>query len=137
LNDRILPKEGVPEIVIDGPPGSQRVSLQPAAGESTFAAEIPPLPAGIYSARLSLPVVDNLKSISFRVGSISQGLTRRRLDRYEMEQSASITDGTFSLLDEAEGMIDPIPIGQPIPLSAREQVPLWNRWELLLLFAGC
>jgi hypothetical protein len=63
-------------------------------------------------------------------------LVRRNLDRREMEQAAAITHGVFCTFEDASDLPGRIPPGHPVALSSRERVPLWNRWEVLLLFAA-
>ena len=53
-----------------------------------------------------------------------------------MEQAADVSHGVYATLLEASALPGRIAAGHPIPLSAREEVPLWNRWDVLALFAA-
>jgi hypothetical protein len=72
----------------------------------------------------------------FRVEAASDELVKRNLDRRELEQAASVTRGVFCTLDDASDLPARIPPGHPVPLSSRERLPLWNRWEVFALFAA-
>ena len=62
-------------------------------------------------------------------------LLRRRLDRVDLEAATRATHGRYFPIHEADRVPAEIPAGQPVPLSAATVIPLWTRWELLLLFA--
>ena len=114
------------------------VSLTKTAGQSTvFEGQAALLPLGSYHAWITDPSFREAPpSADFRVETGSEELVRRNLDRREMEQAAGISRGVFCTLEDAADLPGRIPPGHPVALSSRERVPLWNRWEVLLLFAG-
>jgi hypothetical protein len=114
------------------------IVLNRSAGHPTvFEGLATSLPLGVYHAWIASPSFrDAPPSVDFRVEAASEELLRRSLDRHELEQTARITHGDFSTLIEAESLPSRIPPGHPIPLSTRDRIPLWNHWEILVLFAG-
>ena len=53
----------------------------------------------------------------------------------ELTRTAELTRGRFYTIAEAARLPGDIPAGQPVSLETHDPIPLWNRWELLLLFA--
>jgi len=113
------------------------VSLARAVGQPTvFEGPAVALPVGSYHALVTNPSFrETPPSADFRVEAASDELIKRNVDRRELEQTAEISRGAYSSWDDALELATQIPPGHPVPLSARERIPLWNRWELLLLFA--
>jgi hypothetical protein len=114
------------------------VSLAKATGQGTvFEGQAASLPLGTYHAWVTDPSFREAPpAADFRVETGSAELVQRNLDRREMEQAAAISHGVFSTLEDASALPRRIAPGHPVALSSRERVPLWNRWEALLLFAG-
>ncbi|HXY37353.1 MAG TPA: hypothetical protein VEI07_24205, partial [Planctomycetaceae bacterium] len=95
------------------------------------------LPLGVYHAFVASPSFREAPpAVDFRVQATSDELLRRNLDRHELEQTAQITHGDFLTLSDASSLPSRIPPGHPVPLSTRERIPLWNHWEVLLVFAA-
>ncbi|HET6328292.1 MAG TPA: hypothetical protein VFG04_26660 [Planctomycetaceae bacterium] len=114
------------------------VALNRSPGHPTiFEGTATSLPLGVYHAWVASPSFrDAPPAVDFRIETASDELLRRNLDRHELEQTAQITHGDFLTLADASSLPSRIPPGHPIPLSTRERIPLWNHWEVLLLFAG-
>jgi hypothetical protein len=114
------------------------VALNRSPGHPTiFEGTATALPLGVYHAWVASPSFrDAPPAVDFRIETASDELLRRNLDRHELEQTAQITHGDFLTLADASSLPSRIPPGHPIPLSTRERIPLWNHWEVLLLFAG-
>ena len=79
---------------------------------------------------------DSPPAQNFRVNEPGQELRKRSLDIVELSQSASSTRGKFVMWYEAENILEELPPGTPVTLESQKPVPLWNRPELLLLFAS-
>jgi hypothetical protein len=116
----------------------RNVSLPRVAGQPTvFEGQAAALPIGAYHALVTSPSFrESPPATDFRIEAGSDELAKRDLDRREMEQAARISRGQYSGLAEASDLPSQIPPGHPVLLSARDRIPLWNRWELLVLFAG-
>jgi len=114
------------------------VTLSRSPGHPTvFEGTATSLPLGVYHAWVASPSFREAPpAVDFRVEAASDELLRRNLDRHELEQTAQITHGDFLTLADASTLPSRIPPGHPIPLSTRERIPLWNHWEVLLVFAG-
>ena len=57
------------------------------------------------------------------------------MDKSDMQQAAKQSNGRFYTLDEVDTLPTEIPLGTPIPLQTDNPIPLWNRGEVLSLFA--
>ncbi len=114
------------------------ITLNRSPGRPTiFEGTATSLPLGVYHAWVASPSFREAPpAVDFRVEAASDELLRRNLDRHELEQTAQITHGDFLTLGNASSLPSRIPPGHPIPLSTRERIPLWNHWEVLLVFAG-
>jgi hypothetical protein len=114
------------------------LSLTKSAGQATaFEGQAALLPLGTYHTWITDPSFREAPpATDFRIETGSEELVRRNLDRREMEQSASISRGVFCTLEDAADLPGRIPPGHPVALSSRERVPLWNRWEVLVLLAA-
>ncbi len=108
-----------------------RVPQTPAV----FEGQLTSAPEGSYHAWVATPTFrDAPPSRDFRVEATDRERQRRGLDRAELEQTAKRTFGQYRSLWDAAELPAQIPAGQPVPLEIQEPIPLWNRWELLLLF---
>jgi hypothetical protein len=140
FDERSLPAAtGTVTVTIERRNGERRtVSLAKALGQATvFEGQAALLPLGTFHAWVSDPSFrESPPATDFRVEASSEELTKRNLDRRELEQAASISHGVFCTLDNALDLAGQIPPGHPVPLSSREKIPLWNRWEILALFAA-
>ncbi|HEV7998247.1 MAG TPA: hypothetical protein VGP63_00105 [Planctomycetaceae bacterium] len=126
-------------VIVERRNGERRtVTLSRSPGHPTnFEGTATSLPLGVYHAWIGSPSFrDAPPAVDFRIETASDELLRRNLDRHELEQTAQITHGDFFTLADASSLPSRIPPGHPIPLSTRERIPLWNHWEVLLLFAG-
>jgi hypothetical protein len=113
------------------------IALTKLAGLATvFEGQAASLPVGTFHAWITNPSFREAPpATDFRVEAASEELIKRNLDRRELEQAATISRGVFCTLDDAADLPARIPPGHPVPLSSRERLPLWNRWEVLALFA--
>jgi hypothetical protein len=140
FDERFVPAAtGTVTVTLERRNGERRtVALTKAAGQATvFEGQAASLPLGTFHALITSPSFREAPpATDFRVEASSNELLKRNLDRRELEQAASVSRGVFSTLDDALDLPSKIPPGHPVPLSSRERLPLWNRWEVLLLFAA-
>lgn len=139
LDERLVPVEtdGVTVMVERSGDVQRPVTLSrvPEAA-AIFEGRLNRADAGQYHAFVSAPSFNDVPpSTNFRVETPRRELERRRLDRAELTQSAEMTDGRFYTLADVAQLPDDVPRGQPVPLESQDPIPLWNRWELLLLFS--
>ena len=52
-----------------------------------------------------------------------------------MQLAAKQSHGRFYTLEDVDRLPSEIPRGTPVPLQTDDPIPLWNRWEILSLFA--
>jgi hypothetical protein len=126
-------------VTIERRNGERRtIALARGAGQSTvFEGHADALPVGTYHAWVTSPSFREAPpSSDFRVETASDELIKRNLDRRELEQTARMTRGAYVGLADASDLPYQIAPGHPVPLTSRERIPLWNRWEGLVLFAG-
>lgn len=139
LDERQLPASGAATVVLERADEPRRqIELARAANTTTiFTGELRGLRVGRYHAWLSDPSFPGSPpAIDFVVEAPQRELLRRRLDRADLEAATRATHGRYFALHEADRVPAEIPAGQPVPLSAATVIPLWTRWELLLLFAS-
>ena len=140
FDERFIPATAsAVSVTVERRKGERRtIVLNRSVGHPTvFEGLVTSLPLGVYHAWVATPSFrDAPPAVDFRVEAASEELLRRSLDRHELEQAARITHGDFSTLSEAESLPSRIPPGHPVPLSTRDRIPLWNHWEVLVLFAG-
>ena len=140
FDERFVPAAtGTVTVTLERRNGERRtVALAKAAGQATvFEGQAASLPLGSFHAWISDPSFrEGPPAADFRVEAASDELIKRNLDRRELEQAAGISRGVFCTLDDAVDLPARIPPGHPVPLSSRERLPLWNRWEVLILFAA-
>ena len=101
-----------------------------------FEAILPRLPEGSYHAWISQPVFnESPPATDFRVESPQRELQRRDMDKTDLQRAAKLSHGRFYTLEDADQLPSEIPRGMPILLHRDKQIPLWNRGELMSLFA--
>jgi hypothetical protein len=57
------------------------------------------------------------------------------MDKTDLQRAAKLSHGRFYTLEDADQLPSEIPRGMPILLHRDKQIPLWNRGELMSLFA--
>lgn len=139
LDERQLPASGAATVMLERADEPRRSIELARVTNSTnlFAGELRGLSVGRYHAWLSDPSFPGAPpAADFVVEAPQRELLRRRLDRTDLEAATRATHGRYFALHEADRVPAEIPAGQPVPLSAATIIPLWTRWELLLLFAS-
>jgi hypothetical protein len=103
---------------------------------SVFEGLFRPAQDGSYHAWVVAPSFGEAPpAADFRVESPERELAKRSLDRADLALTAKLTHGRYYSLAEAARLPGDIPRGRPVPLVSQEPIPLWNRWELLMLFS--
>jgi hypothetical protein len=64
-------------------------------------------------------------------------LQERVVDRADLARAAKETRGRLYEVADFDRLVDELPAGNPVPLAQAETIPLWNRWELLVLVLVC
>ncbi len=139
LDERQLPASGAASVVLERADEPRRSIQLARVANSTniFVGELRGLSVGRYHAWLSDPSFPGAPpAADFVIEAPQRELLRRQLDRADLEAATRATHGRYFALHEADRVPAEIPAGQPVPLSAATIIPLWTRWELLLLFAG-
>ncbi len=138
LDERQLPASGSATVMLERADEPRRtIQLARAANSmNLFVAELRGLRDGRYHTWLSDPSFPGSPpTVDFVVEAPQRELLRRRLDRADLEAATRATHGRYFPIHEADRVPAEIPAGQPVPLSTATIIPLWTRWELLLLFA--
>lgn len=139
LDERQLPESGSASVILERADEPRRSIQLARVANSTniFAGELRGLSVGRYHAWLSDPSFPGSPpAVDFVIEAPQRELLRRQLDRADLETATRATHGRYFPLHEADRVPAEIPAGQPVPLSAAAIIPLWTRWELLLLFAS-
>ncbi|HUG94318.1 MAG TPA: hypothetical protein VML55_26040 [Planctomycetaceae bacterium] len=140
LDARLVPldRDGV-EVLVERRGSSQqtvRLTQLPHA-RHVFEGQLSRVSEGTYHALAIRPAFsDAPPSEDFIVESRSRELLKTSLDRADLVRGARATHGQFYTLAEAARLPGDVPAGRPVPLESRDPIPLWNRWEFLLVFAG-
>lgn len=104
---------------------------------TVFEGDFPAAAEGSYHAWIVSPSFEEAPpAVDFRVEAPRRELRERSLNRAELVQTAEQTGGRYVSIAEAEQLPKEIPPGRPVALESQDPLPLWNRWEFLLLFAG-
>lgn len=140
VDERLAPeeKDGVTVLVERRGDVRRTVKLSrvPQA-RNVFEGQLAQLPEGTYHAWVSAPSFQEAPPArDFRVEPPQRELRLRSLDRADLVQTAEATHGTYLPIAEVERLVEELPPGQPVPLETQEPITLWNRPEVLLLFAG-
>jgi hypothetical protein len=139
LDERSAPaaKDGV-SVMVESRTGTQervRLSRLPEA-PAVFEGSVSRLPDGSYHAWAVAPSFGEAPpATDFRIEAPQRELEKRSLDRADLVQTTKLSHGRYYSLAEADVLPDEIPAGRPVPLKSLDPIPIWNRWELLLLFA--
>ena len=92
---------------------------------------------GTYHAWVAKPdFAQTPPSTDFRVESPDREFKVRGTNHPEIRNAATISHGRAYNVASVEKLPDEIPVGQPVPLRSEEPILIWNRWEVLALFAS-
>ncbi|MFK7777989.1 MAG: VWA domain-containing protein [Gimesia sp.] len=90
---------------------------------------------GAYHAWVSQPILQGTPPAEdFRVEASQRELLIRDMNQSDMQKTAKETRGKYFHIFTADKLPQSIPTGHPVPLENEEPIPLWNRWEFLILF---
>lgn len=137
VDEKFIPQDsdGVSVIIERKGAGRQTVKLSRLRDLPTaYEGQLARLAEGTYHGWVSQPAFNEAPpSVDFRVEVPQRELLRRGMDKADLQQAATVTHGRLYSLDDIERLPSEIPRGTPVPLETDEPIPLWNRWELLVL----
>ena len=100
-----------------------------------FEGSISNIPEGAYHTWVSQPILQGTPpAVDFRVEISQRELVNRDMNRMDMQKTARESRGKYFPIYAAAQLPQAIPAGHPVPLENEEPIPLWNRWEFLILF---
>ncbi len=139
LDERLIPTDGEDVTVMLERQGevSRPVKLTPLEkSPSIFEGSYSNIAEGTYHSWVSQPILQgNPPSDDFRVEVSQRELLNRDMNQSDMQKTAKETRGKYYHIFAADQLPSAIPAGHPVPLENEEPIPLWNRWEFLILFA--
>lgn len=139
VDEKFLPADpgGVTVMVERKGEGRQPVKLTRLREAPTmFEGQLARLSDGSYHAWVSQPAFNEAPpSTDFRVEAPLRELQRRGMDKADLQLAAKQSNGRFYTLDNVDSLPSEVPLGTPIPLQTDNPIPLWNRWEVLSVFA--
>lgn len=92
---------------------------------------------GVYHAWIAQPTLPGgAPAADFSVVAPPGEFKRVQMDATELKTAAHLTDGKYYTLATAGELLDDLPEGRQVPIETLEPVVLWNKWPLVLLFAG-
>lgn len=140
LDERLVPKAENPvSVTLERRDGFQQRVVLPGLPNTSnvFEARIESLANGSYHAWVDSPSFDQTApAIDFRVEVPSRELRERGLAKEELVRAARGSRGGFYTPATAFQIPDDLPTGRQVTIERHDPMPLWNRWELLLLFVG-
>jgi hypothetical protein len=158
LRARFLDPQSLPttddgaKAIVEGPGGRREtVTLtRLAEAPSLFTGRVSQLTTGSYHAWLAeptpaMPTAEErtngpsnaaVPSTDFRVEVSAGELRDRVFRRADLLEAAKESRGAYYPFWEAEKFLKEIPRGRAVPVSSEIRVPVWNRWELLVLLCA-
>lgn len=139
VDEKFLPADpsGVTVMIERKGEGRQPVKLTRLREAPTmYEGQAARLADGSYHAWISQPAFNEAPpSTDFRIEAPLRELQRRGMDKSDLQLAAKQSNGRYYSLDVVDTLPGEIPAGTPIPLQTDKPIPLWNRWEVLSLFA--
>jgi uncharacterized membrane protein len=140
VDQRLLPPEGEPvSVAVERRGvGQELVRLdRSSVSPGVFEGSLLRAAAGAYHAWLASPALpDRPPACDFEVQAPDRERLRRAFDRADLIRAAKASGGEYVSFAEAKGLADRLPRGRLVPLARNEPIPLWSRWEWLLVFTG-
>lgn len=117
----------------------RRVTLERVPDNATqYEAVLPMEPVGQYQAWIeSAGSPSPSDPCRFRVEIPNRELRERAANHEDLKEAARISHGKFYHWTGAGQLAREVPAGRPVAETAAELVPLWKRWELVVLLLIC
>ncbi len=140
LDDRLAPtqNDGVAVVFERTGAGRREVTLSRLPYLPTvFEAQVTGLTEGTYHAWMARPSFEVAPpTTDFRIDSLQRETRRRAVDRTDLELAAKSSGGSLVELEDLSGLPARIPQGRLVPMEQGRSIPLWSRFEPLLLLIG-
>ncbi|MBI1347414.1 hypothetical protein GC163_14140 [bacterium] len=140
LDDRLAPSDddGVQVVLERRGEGRREITLHRLPHlPMVFETQVTGLAEGFYHAWMSRPSFEVAPPVAdFRVESLDREMQRRAVDRLDLQAAVKTAGGAVVELEDLAELPSRIPIGRPIPFEQGRRLPLWSRWEPLLLMMG-
>lgn len=138
LDEQLIPSDLKKVTVMLERQGEASRPLQLAPLEKSpgiFEGSVSNIQEGAYHSWVSQPILQGTPpSVDFRVEISQRELVNRDMNQSDMKKTARESRGKYFPIFAAEQLPRSIPAGHPVPLENEEPIPLWNRWEFLILF---
>jgi hypothetical protein len=136
FDERLVPDadDGV-AVVVEGEGKRQRVPLRrSSASREIFEGTMANLTTGDYEAMITKPALEKIPAAAnFQVVAPAGEMARIELDEKEMKQAASRSRGRYYDVRNLAQVFDELPPGRPMKIATLPAIPLWNKWQILLL----
>lgn len=140
VDQGLIPEAGEPVVVVvERMQGERRqVELHPVeTGSDTFEGLLTAPAVGTYHAWMAAPATEDAPPTrDFRVEAVGEELQKRAADARDLELAAELTGGQCLTIADAERITELLPAGEFVTVSRGRRIPLWSRWEVLVLFTG-
>jgi uncharacterized membrane protein len=140
IDPAMIPPAGEPVTAIADREGSQRIEVPlnlHEAGSDVYEGMLRGPAAGSYHVWLAAPATgDTPPACDFRVEVADNELQSRATDVRDLELAAELSGGRCLSPADVEGLLNSLPAGNPVVVSRGRLIPIWNRWEVLLIFVG-
>lgn len=139
LDEQQTPTQGgVVRVMVEQTGGGRReltLTALPYA-PTVFEGQLSQLGEGPYHVWISRPAFSGPPpAVDFRIETAQRELQQRNVDRAELKAAAERAGGRLVPLAEADNIPDWVPSGAAVPVEYGLAVPLWQRFEPLLLLA--
>jgi hypothetical protein len=92
---------------------------------------------GSYHVWLAAPASgDTPAACDFRVEDAEEEIRNRAADIRDLELAAELSGGRCLMLADVDELLASLPEGEPVTVSRGRLIPIWSRWEVLLVFVG-
>jgi hypothetical protein len=118
----------------------RRVTLERVGeGGLQYEAVLPMEPVGQYQAWIESPgdAAPPVDPCRFRVEIPNRELRERAANHEDLKDASRISHGKFYHWTDAGQLAQELPAGRPVAETAAELIPLWKRWELVVLLLAC
>lgn len=140
LDARQPPPPGKPlQVIVEGNGQRSTVDLAPRPdAPQLYEGILSGLSVGSFRCWLLDPAnPESPPGCDFQVEIPNRELQERVVDRADLARAAKETRGRLYEVADFDRLVDELPAGNPVPLAQAETIPLWNRWELLVLVLVC
>ena len=140
IDPGLIPPPGEAVIAVAELHGGQRFEVPlnlHDSGSDVYEGLIRAPESGSYHVWLAAPASgDTPAACDFRVEIAEDELQNRAANVRDLELAAELSGGRLLSLASVDELLTSLPEGDPVTVSRGHLIPIWSRWEVLLLFVS-